>query len=602
MTAGFDLDAELAAGREDAKRQVERERTGAGQAIAAALDAGAGAKAPPPKAVGLVRRAVRTMDDGHVGAAKAAKLALKAIDMAPDFALAHQAMALCLERLGRLSSSLSFYQRAYELDPGNPDLYLNLGMVAWKLDMLDTAEKFLRLHTKMAPTSLAGASNLAGLLRDQQKFADSIEILRAAIYAKPESPDLWNSLGTTLLESGDPEQAVTFYQEALRLNPDYNRGHHNLAFCLDLMGDIEGGIEHFRKALSLDPTPVDKVTMEHGLSLALLARGELEEGWELYESRLSPLYKNCVLFHVNAPYWSGADPDAIRGKRLLLVAEQGLGDEIMHVTALAETLEAVGPDGAVGLVCEKRLIDLFKRSFPDLAYVGRHATVFREGKQLRSVLDAEAEFKPDLWAPLGSTQRAFRRTPESFPELGAYLHPDPEQIAELKAKVDALPPGLRVGFCWKSKLMKGNRTKYFSPFEMWRPVLETPGCTFVSLQYGDVDRELELCAKEYGVTIHTIDGLDLMNDLGGVGALGSLMDVSVGQNNASLALTAACGGETLLLSPSRHQWTTFGTDRLPWTPGSTLFCPDTFRDWASPIGRIAGALRGRVEAARRGAA
>ncbi len=604
MTAGFDLDAELAAGREDAKRQVERERSGAGKALVQLLEtrAGAGGARPHPKVVGLIRRAVRSMDEGPLGAAKSAKLCLQAIDAAPDFALAHQAMALCLERLGRLSTALTFYHRAYELDPGNADLYLNLGMLAWKLDMLDAAEKFLRLHNKMSPNSIAGVSNLAGLLRDKQQHADSIEILRAAIYAAPDNPELWNSLGTTLLESGEPEQAITFYQEALRLKPDYNRAHHNVAFCTDLMGDVGTAIDHFRTALSLDPSPPDKVTMEHGLSLALLADGQLEEGWKLYEARLSPLYKNCVVFNVTAPFWDGADVSQIRGKRLLLIGEQGLGDELMHATALAETIDAVGPEGAVGLVCEKRLIDMFKRSFPELVHVGRHATVFREGKQLRSVLDAEERFKPDLWAPLGSTQRAFRPSPDSFPDAGAYLTPDPERVAAMKQKLDALPPGLRVGFCWKSKLMKGNRTKFFSPFEMWRPVLETPGCTFVSLQYGDTDAELEQCAKEFGVTIHKIDGLDLMNDLDGVAALGSLLDVSVGQHNASLALTAACGGELFLLSPSKHQWTTFGTDRHPWAPGATVFAPQTFRDWADPIGRIAEALGERSRAARKGAA
>lgn len=600
MTAPFDLDAELAAGAEPAKRQVERERTGAAKALSEALDTGA--KAPSPKVVGLIRRAVRTMDAGKTEAAKAARLCLKAVDAAPDFALAHQAMALCLERLGRLSTALTFYQKAYELDPGNSDLYLNLGMVAWKLDMLDGAEKFLRLHNKMAPDSLAGISNLAGILRDQQKFADSIEILRAAIYSRPENPELWNSLGTTLLESGEPHQAVTFYEEALRLHPDYDRAHHNLAFSLELIGELDRAIEHFRTALSHEPSPVDRATIEHGLSLSLLASGQLEEGWKLYESRLSPNYKNAVHFHVASPFWSGEDLDAVKGKRLLLVGEQGLGDEIMHATALAEMIDAVGPDGAVGLVVERRLVDLFERSFPELAFVGRHATVFKEGQQLRSLLDAEPTFKPDFWAPLGSAQRALRPTPESFPKTGVPFKPAASTLDALREKVDALPPGLRVGFCWKSKLMKGNRTKYFSPFEMWRPVLETPGCTFVSLQYGDVEEELARCAKEFGVTIHQIDGLDLMNDLDGVGALGALMDVSIGQLNASLALADAHGGETFLLSPTRHQWTSFGTDRLPWVPRATVFAPDQFRDWASPISRIAASLKDRADRAERGAA
>lgn len=600
MADTFDLERELAAGEEDAKRTVEKERENAGRALAAALETKNRKTLPPAKVIGLVRRAVKMMDDGRPAAAKAAQLCMKALDEAPDFALANHAMALILERLGRLSAALNFYERAWKLDPSDAEIYLNLGMAAWKLDMLEAAEKFLRLHNKMRPGATAGVANLAGLLRDMQKFEDSVELLRAAIYADAENAELWNSLGTTLLESGEPEQAITFYQEAARLNPDYARAHYNMAFALDLMGDSEPAIEHFRKALALDPKAEDRVTMEHGLSMALLAQGEMKEGWALYERRLHPLYKKVVQFAVQAPFWSGADPAQVRGKRLLLIGEQGLGDEIMHATALSEAFDLVGPDGSVGLVCENRMMAIMERSFPQLDFVGRHATIFKEGVQIRGVLDAETQFKPDLWAPLGSLQRAVRPSQESFARSGAgpMLKADPERVSEVQAQLDALPPGLRVGFVWKSKLMTGNRTKYFSPFELWRPVLETPGCTFVCLQYGDVDEELALCERDFGVKIHRIEGLDLMNDLEGVGVLGSLLDVSVGQNNTSLALTSAFGGETFVLSPSKTQWTTFGTDHLPWLPGSTLFAPDKFRDWTTPIARIAEALAERSRAAK----
>ncbi len=601
--ATFNLDAELNAEAEAPLRQVDVQRTGARAALDAALGDRA-AKAAPAKAVSLIRRAVKIMDDGPAAAKKAGQLCLKAIDAAPNFGLAYQGMALALERLGRLSAALNCYEEAFKHDPSNADLYHNLGMVAWKLDMLEAAEKFLRLHHQMAPNAKGAVSNLAGILRDQQKLEDSIELLRSAIYTDPENPDLWNSLGTTLLESGDPEQAVTFYQEALRLRPDFARGYHNLAFCLDLLGNLDEAIALWRKSLTMNPSAADQVIIEHGMALALFAKGELKEGWQKYERRMDPLYPKRVEFIVKAPYWSGEDPAAIKGKRLLLVAEQGLGDEIAMSAVLDEAFELVGPEGAIGLVCERRLVDLMQRSFPKLEYVGRHATIFKEGVQIRSVLEAEPTFKPDLWAPLGSMERAVRQTPEDFPgpEARAVLTPDSSRIDAIKAKLDALPAGLRVGFCWKSKLMTGNRTKYFSPFEMWKPVLQTPGCTFVSLQYGDVDEELAQCAKDFGVTIHQIEDLDLMNDLEGVGILGSLCDVMVGQVNASLTMGAHCGAESLLLSPAKTQWTTFGTDRLTWMPGSQLFVPENFRDWKTPISQIAEALGERVKAAEKGAA
>ncbi|MCR9129909.1 MAG: tetratricopeptide repeat protein [Alphaproteobacteria bacterium] len=603
MHHSFNLDAELAAGVEGAKRKVERERENATEALRKVLSE-AQAGAVSPKAIGLVKRAVGMMDNGRAAAAKAAKLCLKALDIDSDFALANHAMALCLERLGRLSSALNFYERAWKLNPKDPEIYLNLGMLAWKLEMMEAAEKFLRLHNTMDPRSIGGISNLAGLLRDLQKFEDSIELLRTAIYANPDSPDLWNSLGTTLLESGDPLQALTFYEEALRLQENFARAHHNMAFCYDLTGDTDRAIMHFRKALTLNPSEEDRVTMEHGLSMALLSKGQLAEGWELYERRLDPHYKKSVHVIIEAPYWSGADREEVRGKRLLLVGEQGLGDEVMHAGDLEQAFDLVGPDGAVALVCERRLTGIMERSFPKLEYVGFHSTITKEGLHLRHLHEAEPTFKPDLWAPLGSLQRALHPTPESFGPAGAraYLTPDPDRVEALRAQIGALPAGLRVGIVWKSNLMTGNRTKYFSPFHLWRPALQTPGCTFVCLQYGDVEDEIAQCERDFGVTIHRIEGLDLKDDLEGVGITGSLMDVSVGQHNTSLALAAAYGGETWVMAPAKNQWTAFGTDRLPWSPGSTLFAPEKFRDFADPVGRIARALQQRAEERDRGAA
>jgi hypothetical protein len=234
---------------------------------------------------------------------------------------------------------------------------------------------------------------------------------------------------------------------------------------------------------------------------------------------------------------------------------------------------------------------------PKLDYVGRHATVFHEGQQVRALQEAEPTFKPDFWAPLCNPAARAAPDPGSPSrrrEARAYLTPDPERIETIKAQLDALPAGLRVGFCWKSKLMTGSRQKYFSPFEMWKPVLQTPGVTFVSLQYGDTAEELARCEKDFGVTIHQIEGLDLMDDLEGVAILASLTDVNIGQVNTSLALGAACGGESLLLSPSKNQWTTFGTDHPALDARFDAVHARKFRDWATPIGQIADALAERT--------
>ncbi|MAK63999.1 MAG: hypothetical protein CMF75_04525, partial [Maricaulis sp.] len=128
------------------------------------------------KVVAQAKRALKlSAENKH---SEAARIAWKAVNLAPDLALTNHVMGLMLYRLGRLSRSLDFFQKAWELDPKDSEIYQKLGLVAWKLDMLEAAEKFYRIESQLAPGNVNAAINLAGVLRDQAKFEEAIEILR----------------------------------------------------------------------------------------------------------------------------------------------------------------------------------------------------------------------------------------------------------------------------------------------------------------------------------------------------------------------------------------------------------------------------------------
>lgn len=595
MTALFDLDAEMSAGVEPALRKVdESSREAASGSVAKAL--AEGANVPPPKAVALLKRAMKIVDASKIDAAKAAKLCLNALDLAPENSLVNHALAVCLERMGRLSKSLEFYERAWRFNPKDGEVYLNLAMVAWKLDMLDGAEKFLRLFMQLDPVSAAGPINLGGVLRDQGKFADSIELLRTAIYAAPDNPELWNSLGTTLLESGDPDQALTFYQEAMRLNPDFARAKHNSAFAYELLGRPADAAGFFVEALKNPASERDRVTMTHGLSHAYLAMGELEKGWDLYDIRLDPLFSSATHFVIDAPMWDGADPSQLKGKTVLMVGEQGLGDEILFLQLAKDMHEAIGPDGELWIAVERRLMGLVQRSLPD-AVVGSHRTIQREGENLRAVTDFPGDRWIDFWTPMAQPARAFRRRVEDFPP-SHLLKADADGVAAWRTRLDALGPELKVGLLWRSLKMDAKRTKHFSPFEAWAPVLKVDGVRFVNLQYGDASADLAEAKRRYGVDIHQPEGIDLKNDLDDVVSLTQACDLVMGPSNATTNLTAAAGGEVWLVHPYGSLWSHMGVGQSPWYPTSHSYFCEGNGQWGPVMKAVAADLENRVRTRR----
>jgi len=540
------------------------------------------------KTLALLKRALRQAESDS-GAA--ARIALKAVEAAPDCAIAHHVCGLCFDRSGVLSRALHHYEAAWKLDPTDVNLYQNLGLVAWKLEMKEAAEKFFRILLRMQPGSLDGSINLAGVLRDQGQFDEAVEILRLAIYQNETAPSAWNALGTVLLEAGDPYQAITFYEEAIRLSPQFARGWHNLAYALDLTGQGGEALAAFDTALDHVRAPGDEAEMRHGQAQTLLGVGEIARGWEAYDIRTSAQYQKSTVFALQAPRWDGAR-EALRGKRVLLVGEQGIGDEILFLNAARDLQEAIGEDGQLLIACTERLVPLIQRSFPK-AHVGGHTTFSAEGRKFRAVKWLEQHGGCDLWLPMGDLGKAFRAGLSDFPSQPGFLTVDKARRAKLAETLAAIGKGPKIGLVWKSLLMAGNRTKYFSAFDAWKPVLQTPGVHFVSLQYGDTDAERARAEDSFGATIHQIDGLDLKDDLDGVATLGAALDLSLGPMNASTNLAAAAGGEVWFTAYRGH-WPLLGTDRLPWYANSRAFTPARFGDWDAMMTELAGALAARI--------
>ena len=133
------------------------------------------------------------------------------------------------------------------------------------------------------------------------------------------------------------------------------------------------------------------------------------------------------------------------------------------------------------------------------------------------------------------------------------------------------------------------RSRYYSPFQLWSPVLTAPGTTMVNMQYGDCVEETEWARRELGVEIWTPPGIDLKNHLDDLGALACALDVTLGFANATSNIAAACGGPTWIIS-APGAWTRLGTDRMPWYPQARIFTPPGFSRWEETMASVAEAL------------
>jgi Flp pilus assembly protein TadD len=539
------------------------------------------------KAMAIAPMLQRAIDAIRAEDAKTAyDWAVKALEQDEHSGLGWYLLGIALERAGDFANSIRAYEAALKLLPDHGEVACDLGRLALRLGMKPQAEDLFRRFLARYPDDPEAANNLVCAIRDQGRHDEAIETLRPAILKMPDNPMLWNTMGTILSDQGDFANARIFFTEALRLDPKFPKARHNLGSALLMQGDIEAALVENAAAIEGVKAGDDRQMMRLARSTMLHCAGRVGEGWDEYESRIHSQFNGRTAFAIDRPRWEpGAD---LAGKSFLVVCEQGLGDEVLFANVLPDLIERLGPKGRLTVAVEARLVSLFQRSFPQ-ATVGAHATY-----DVSSVLTRVVPFigdgaTIDLWSPIASLLREFRRSVDAFPSRPSFLVADPKRVAHWRRELKKAPAGAKVGLLWKSAITRDARHRYFSPFSGWAPVLAQKGVTFVNLQYGDCVEELAAAKRDFGVEIWSPPGIDLRQDLDDIAALSCALDLVVGFANATFNIAAACGTPSFLISVP-GAWTRLGTETMPWYPATRVFLPPGFGQWDPVMAEVAEAL------------
>ncbi|WGM30623.1 tetratricopeptide repeat protein [Brevundimonas sp. NIBR11] len=544
------------------------------------------------KTLEQLKAAVASIRVGDYDAGARRALAILQVD--EQNGLAWHVLAICREKSGHLSEALNAYDAALRILPEDANIAHDLARLAQRLGHLDIAEKLLRKFLAVEPGHIEGTNNLACVLRDQKRYQEAIDALRDLIQIEQTNPTLWNTLGTVLSDQGQMRESLTFFNESLRLDPTFAKARYNRANALQPLGEPARALDDLNEALKGAETPYEHAMMRMAKAMTLMGMGRLKEGFEEYEVRLDPEMPEAMHVVVDAPRWD-PETEEIRGKRLLVVGEQGIADEMVFGACLPDVIDAVGPDGKVFIAVEPRLVDLYQRSFPT-AVVGGHRAVRLEGRLTRycPFMEeiGETEGKADCWIPMASLCTVYRQDISDFPDRDGYLVPDPAKVARWKSELEGLGPGLKVGLHWKSLVLTGVRARYFSSFERWKPVLTAPGCVMVNLQCGDVTEDLA-AAEAAGVKIWT-PPMNLKDDLDDLAALSNALDLVIGPGIAGTNMAAASGARTWLIH-APDDWHLLNTDHYPFYPRVRTFATGGFDGWPRAIAEVRAALEAEIK-------
>ena len=441
-------------------------------------------------------------------------------------AQAHRFRGDTLRILGRLDDALAGLDQAVAIQPGDADAWCARGRV----------------------------------LLEMRAFEDALDSYDRAVALRPDDPKPHDFRSRALRDLGRYDDALAAAERAVRLGPDDAGALNSLGNSLRMLGQVEAAADAYQRAIAATPNPGP---MRFNLGICRLLAGDYAQGWPDYEYRWTTERMARGKHRFQQPLWLGREP--IAGRRILLHAEQGLGDTIQFCR-YAPLVAAMGATVILGVQPDLRPL---LSGLPDVEVIDR----------------AVAPPIFEYHCPLLSLPLALGTTRETVPSGGPYLSVPPGHLAAWR---DRLGPGggKRIGIAWS-----GNRAHLADhhrsiPLDAFGPIL--------SLGYPLHALQKDLRAED--VTAFALAGTirfmgDDLRDFADTAALVARMDLVITVDTAVAHLAGALGRPVWLLLPFAPDWRWgLRADTTPWYPTMRLFRQPAPLDWETVIRRVRDAL------------
>jgi tetratricopeptide (TPR) repeat protein/glycosyltransferase involved in cell wall biosynthesis len=467
----------------------------------------------------------------------------------------------------RFDQALDAYDRAIAIDAASADVWSNRGLALRGLRRADDAIASFQRALSVDPRFANALVNLGIVLKEQKRSDEAIAAFERARTLRPNDPALLCNYASVYESRGDYERMRELAELAATLDDGFAEPHVLRGNYYMERADFAAAESAYQRARSLD---AENRNANWNLALIWLLHGDYRRGWAQFEWRKR--LQSVLVEHneYSGTAWTG---ESLDGRRILLYAEQGLGDAIQFARYAAE----VQRRGAGRVIVE----------VPG-AIVGLLATV-------PGIDDIVARGAPlpafDVHASLMDLPRLcgteLATIPASVPYIDAPSRP-------VSAIVDAPPGVLKVGIVWAGNPMHQRDHLRSVPLSQLAALFDHPGARFFSLQKGGPEGELARLASD-----RVVDLSPHLGDFRDTAAAIAALDLVLTVDTSVAHLAAAMGRETwiMITRVPDFRWMLDRADS-PWYPTVRLFRQPVQRDWTSVLDAVRRALDTRTASPR----
>ena len=469
--------------------------------------------------------------------------------------------AIILIQSKKFEVAIIILDKLISLSKKNSIYYYNRALAYRGLNNLEKSQENYELSIKQDPNSIPSIINLGNLFQEQERHEEAIIQYKKAIMINPNDEKIYNNLGLSYFKMHLYENSLEEYRKAIIINPRYEEAIFGLGNSYDMIGNPGEAMKELNRVIAINP---NHARAFFNLAQIQLALGNFMDGWKNYGWRFKEeITRESVLADVNIPLWDQSK----KILNILVIAEQGIGDQILFYSLLNELLDF---NFNVTVIIEHKLLSLFQRSMPKILFIERGIKI------------DEAEF--DAYIPMCDLGKMFRKELSDFEKVkDHYLYANEQKINAIKTKMSKNKLSLvKVIF----SILKG---KSFE-LEFLEPLLKNQNIQFINLQYGDVNHDLSHIKNKYQTDILDTSDIDNYEDMEGLAALIDSCDIIVTSSNSNAHLAGALGKETYLILPKASSLIWYWEHKMDkisqWYKSINIFNQTMTNQWEDPISKI----------------
>ena len=476
----------------------------------------------------------------------------RALAINPNALVSHLRLATALRLLGKFSEATEKGEEAKSLDPLSPYPYIELSMSNIGAEKGEPALNAVLRGLILAPDRVESYFNLMGSLNiwsegegKKSLFSAEPENLvikrldipfwgRCAIFTNRQDPLIWFWHGVNCGRSNLLEEGLSSLKRSILIEPEHGNRYQAVSLVFQRNGYLKKAYFFARVTKLLLP---NLGVSPHIFWETCFALGQEDKGWKYWARRFE--YDGAVERY-GLPKSRWPHVEKLDGK-LLVCSEQGIGDEILYLSCLPDLLKQ---QKTIVVECDKRWRPIFRRSFPEIIVVPRQVKLTGDDNILFDYSELTKKYKIGAYVLCGDLPKIFRYDFKTPKNESGFLRSNPQRKQVYTNYLGKRPGQTIVGICWKSGFAPNWPSIYPRLGDLLEFLPNDENLRLINLQYGQNDKKTIAECRD-AARLETIPDLDQVEDLEGVAALISSLDLVISASTTVLHLACALGVKTI---------------------------------------------------------